>query len=50
MLFVVTGIEVLCLTLSFRLHAADVQVGQYSTLLAMLTVTQADLLAAIITI
>lgn len=44
------GLAALCLTLSFQLHAAEVQVGRYSTLPAMPTTAQADLLAATVTV
>lgn len=44
------GVAVLCMTISPGLNAAEVQVGRYSTLPAMPTIAQADLLATTITL
>ncbi len=44
------GIAAACMAISPRLNAAEVQVGRYSTLPAMPSVAQADLLAATITV
>lgn len=44
------GVVALCMTTSPGLNAAEVQVGRYSTLPAMPTVAQADLLATTVSV
>lgn len=44
------GVAALCMTISPGVNAAEVQVGRYSTLPAMPTVAQADLLATTVSV
>ena len=46
----VIGMAGLCMTISPQLHAGDVQIGRYSTLTAMPTTAQIDVLSTTITV